>query len=130
MAKNSEHNKSAAELTGEIERSRQRLARNLTRLREELDFPRKLRKSFNRQPAVWIVAAVVLGLVLTAVSTRKKTIQIGTKKGKKSKNQLLEAGFLLGTLKVAATLFKPVIVPFLQEKVRQFSSRGSSGRSW
>jgi hypothetical protein len=129
MAKNSEHNKSAAELTEEIERSRQRLGRNFTRLRDELDIPKRLRKSFNRQPAVWIATAVVLGLVLTAISTRKKTIQIDTKKGRRSKNQLLEAGFLLGTLKVAATLFKPVIVPFLQEKVRQFSGRGSSNRS-
>lgn len=123
MAKNSEHDKSPAELTDEIERSRQRVTRNLASLRDELNLPRKIRRSFRRQPAVWVVAAVALGLALTAISTRKKKVYVGAKRGAKSKNQLLEAGFLLGALKIAATIFKPVIVPFLQQKVSDFSRR-------
>lgn len=119
MAKNSQHNKSATELIDEIERSRQRVTRNLATLRDELDLPRKIRRSFRRQPAVWIVAAVALGLALTAISTRKKKVYVGAR----SKKQLLEAGFLLGALKIAATVFKPVIVPFLQQKVSEFSGR-------
>ena len=123
MAKNSQHNKSATELTDEIERSRQRVTRNLASLRDELDLPTKIRRSFRRQPAVWIVAAVAFGLVLTAISTRKKRAYVGAKGGARSKKQLLEAGFLLGALKIAATVFKPVIVPFLQQKVSEFSGR-------
>ena len=119
MAKNSQHNKSATELIDEIERSRQRVTRNLASLRDELDLPRKIRRSFRRQPAVWIVAAVALGLALTAISTRKKKVYVGAR----SKKQLLEAGFLLGALKIAVTVFKPVIVPFLQQKVSEFSGR-------
>lgn len=119
MAKNSQHNKSATELIDEIERSRQRVTRNLASLRDELDLPRKIRRSFRRQPAVWIVAAVALGLALTAISTRKKKVYVGAR----SKKQLLEAGFLLGALKIAATVFKPVLVPFLQQKVSEFSGR-------
>jgi hypothetical protein len=119
MAKNSQHNKSATELIDEIERSRQRVTRNLASLRDELDLLRKIRRSFRRQPAVWIVAAVALGLALTAISTRKKKVYVGAR----SKKQLLEAGFLLGALKIAATVFKPVIVPFLQQKVSEFSGR-------
>ncbi len=130
MAKNSQHNKSDTELIDEIERSRQRVTRNLTSLRDELDLPRKIRRSFRRQPAVWIVAAVALGLALTAISTRKKKVYVGAKGGARSKKQLLEAGFLLGALKIAVTVFKPVIVPFLQRKVSEFSghSRAVSKR--
>jgi hypothetical protein len=106
-------------LIDEIERSRQRVTRNLASLRDELDLLRKIRRSFRRQPAVWIVAAVALGLALTAISTRKKKVYVGAR----SKKQLLEAGFLLGALKIAATVFKPVIVPFLQQKVSEFSGR-------
>ena len=123
MAKNSQHNKSATELIDEIERSRQRVTRNLASLRDELDLPRKIRRSFRRQPAVWIVAAVALSLALTAISTRKKRVYVGEKGGARSKKQLLEAGFLLGALKIAVTVFKPVIVPFLQQKVSEFSGR-------
>jgi hypothetical protein len=123
MAKDSEHDKSAAELIDEIERSRQRVSRNLARMRDELDLSRKIRRSFRRQPAVWIFAAITLGLVLSAISTREKRVQVDGKRRVKSKNKLLEAGFLLGALKVAATIFKPVIVPFLQQKVSEFSGR-------
>lgn len=127
MAKDSELNRSTAELIGEIERSRQRVSRNLATLRDELNLPKKLARSFRRQPAVWIVAAVTIGLVLSAISTRKKKVQLNAKGGARSKNQLLEAGFLLGALKIAATVFKPVIVPFLQQKVREFSGRTRTG---
>jgi hypothetical protein len=123
MAKNSEHNKSAAELIDEIERSRQRVSRNLASMRDELNLPRKIQRSFRRHPAAWMLAAITLGLVLSAVSLRKKKVQVDVKKGARPKNQLLEAGFLLGAVKVAATVFKPVIVPFLQQKVREFSGR-------
>jgi hypothetical protein len=123
MAKNSEHNRSAAELAGEIERSRLRVSRNLTNLREELDFPAKIRRSFRRQPVGWILAAVTIGLVLSAISTRRKNIRVQPKQRPRSTDRLFEAGFLLGTLKLAATVLKPIIVPFLQEKVRKFSAR-------
>ncbi len=128
MAKNSQHNKSATELIDEIERSRQRVTRNLASLRDELDLPKKIRRSFRRQPAVWIVASVALGLALTAISTRKKKVYVDAKGGARSKKQLLEAGFLLGALKIAATVFKPVIVPFLQQKVSDFSGRSRMAR--
>jgi len=126
MAKNSGHNKSATELIDEIERSRQRVTRNLASLRDELDLPRRIQRSFRRQPAVWIVTAVALGLALSAISMRKKKVYVRAKGGAKSKNQLLEAGFLLGALKIAATIFKPVIIPFLQQKVSQFSGRSGA----
>jgi hypothetical protein len=130
MAKNSEPNRSAAGLIDEIQRSRQRVSRNLTNLRDELDLPEKLRRSFRRQPAVWIVGAVTLGLILTAISGRKKKVHVDAKRGARSRSRLLETGFLLGALKVAATVVKPVIVPFLQQKVREFSQHGpaTSGR--
>ena len=130
MAKNSEPNRSAARLIDEIERSRRRVSRNLTNLRDELDLPEKLRRSFRRQPAVWIVGAVTLGLILTAISGRKKKVHVDAKRGARSRSRLLETGFLLGALKVAATVVKPVIVPFLQQKVREFSRHGpaTSGR--
>jgi hypothetical protein len=130
MAKNSEPNRSAARLIDEIERSRQRVSRNLTNLRDELDLPEKLRRSFRRQPAVWIVGAVTLGLILTAISGRKKKVHVDAKRGARSRSRLLETGFLLGALKVAAAVVKPAIVPFLQQKVREFSQHGpaTSGR--
>jgi hypothetical protein len=130
MAKNFKHNRSAEELKEEITRSRERVARDLGRVRDELDLPRKIRRSFQRQPAAWIVAAVALGLVLTAVAKRKKKIYVDPKGGGKLKNKFLEAGFLLGVLKIGASLLKPVIVPFVRQKVSQFARGSHASKKW
>ena len=126
MAKKSRNRKSNAELKVEIARSREDVGRRLHRVREEADVPRKIRRSVQREPVPWIVGAIAVGLLVTAIATRKKKVVVDAKRGSKSKG-FLEAGFLLGALRIAATLFKPVIVKFVEEKFGQYASRSHSG---
>jgi hypothetical protein len=124
MAKKSGNNKSEAELKEEIARSREDLALRLNRVREEVDLPRKIRASVRREPVPWIVGAIAVGLLVTAVLTRKKKVIIDAKGGAKSKHALLEAGFVLGALRIAASLLKPVVMNFVEKKLGRYSSRG------
>jgi hypothetical protein len=124
MAKKSGNNKSEAELKEEIARSREDLALGLNRVREEVDLPRKIRASVRREPLPWIVGAIAVGLLVTAVVTRKKKVFIDAKGGVKSKHALLEAGFVLGALRIAASLLKPVVMNFVEKKLGRYSSRG------
>jgi hypothetical protein len=124
MAKKSGNNKSEAELKEEIARSREDLALRLNRVREEVDLPRKIRASVRREPVPWIVGAIAVGLLVTAVLTRKKKVIIDAKGGAKSKHALLEAGFILGALRIAASLLKPVVMNFVEKKLGRYSSRG------
>ena len=129
MAKESARDKPAEELSEEIDRSRELVARSLGGVRYELDFPRKIRRSFRRQTFAWITAAAVVGLLLAVQSTRKKKIYIDSKRAKKSAGNILEAGFLLGALKIAASLLKPVAVSFLKKKVTEYTSGSRSSRN-
>src|SRR6266513_1571722 len=126
MAKKS-GNKSDPELKEEIARSREELALRLSRVREEVDLPRKIRRSVQREPVPWIIGAIAVGLLVTAVVTRKKKVYVDAKGGSKSKHALLEAGFVLGALRIAAGLLKPVIVNFVEKKLGSYSSRGRPG---
>jgi len=119
MAKKS-RNKPAEELRQDIARSREDVERRLARVRDESDFPKKIRRSIRREPVPWIVGAIAVGLLVTAVVTRRKKIVVSGKPGVKSKRGMLEAGFLLGALKVAATLLKPVVVKMVEEKFGHF----------
>ena len=127
MAKKSGNNKSDAELREQIARSRDDLALRVNRVREELDLPRKIRRSVRREPVPWIVGAIAVGLLVTAVVTRKKKVYVDAKGGTKSKHALLEAGFVLGALRIAAGLLKPVVVNFVEKKLGSYSSRGRPG---
>jgi hypothetical protein len=110
-----------AAIKSDIALSRERMARELSGLRYELDFPRKLKSSFRHQPAIWIGALVVVGLVLAVAPARRKRRAGG--------ESLLEAGALVGALKFAATLLRPVVVNFLTTKMRGYaSSRGRRAR--
>lgn len=126
MAKKS-RNKPAAELRQDITRSREDVERRLARVRDESDFPKKIRRSMRREPVPWIIGAIAIGLLLTAAVTRKKKIVVTGTPGAKHKGNLLEAGFVLGALRVAATLLKPVVVKMVEEKFGHFGMRSGPG---
>ena len=122
MANEPEHDEPAEELREEIARSRELVSRNLSGLRYELDFPRKIRRSFQTQTVLWLAVAAAAGLLFTVLPGRKKKVYVDLKSGRKSTGRLLEAGFVLGVLKIAANVFRPVIVSFLKKKVSAFAS--------
>ena len=126
MAKRS-GNKSDAELKSQIDRSREDLAFRLDRVREEADLPRKIRRSVRQEPVPWIIGAIAVGLLITAVVTRKKKVYVDGRGAPKSKHALLEAGFVLGALRIAAGLLKPVVMNFVEKKFGSYSGRGRPG---
>lgn len=132
MAKEPGREQSASELKSEIARSRDHLARDLRVFRREIDIPRRIKRSFQRQTAVWITAAVVVGAIIILLPARRKTVYVKPKvpKGEKgSENKLVEAGFALGALKFAATVLRPVLVSFVTKKMRGFMNEPQLQRS-
>ncbi len=122
MAKKSGGKQSSDELKGAIARSRERVARDLRSVRAELDFPGKVRRSFQENTVAWIGAAVAVGTLVVLAATRKKKVYVAANHKPSPQSKLLEAGFLLGVLKIAATLARPAITKFLEEKVRAFTA--------
>ena len=117
MAQKSGRNRSTGELRTEIAHSRERVARDLRGLQYELDFPRKLRRSFREQTVSWITAAAAVGALVVLLPVRKKKIYVDKKSGRKSKKRLVETGFALGALKIAASLLRPVIVDLVKNRL-------------
>src|SRR6476646_4691842 len=101
-------------MNNDVEQSRERLATAVRDTRYSLDFPRRIQRSFRRQPAVWIIGAVLLGAAVVMIPRKKVVYVNGEKKGAKSK--MLETGFLLGAARIAATLLKPVVLNFVRER--------------
>jgi hypothetical protein len=133
MAEESGQEKSLSDLKQQIAHSRDWLARDLSGLRYELDFPLKIRRSFQRQMVVWIAAAVVIGVVFAVMPARTKEIRVNAKgrsRGRQQKEGILGAGLALGALKLAATLLKPVVVSFITKKMSGISSAPRSARKW
>jgi ferric-dicitrate binding protein FerR (iron transport regulator) len=136
MAKERRPDKAIQELEQEIADSRDRLARDLTGLRYELDFPRKLRKSFQNHAGLWISAAVLTGVVLTARAIPRKKIvyttsgKAGRKNGPEQRKGLLQAGLVMGGLRFAAVLLRPVVVRFVTRKLGDYASGVGRRRKW
>jgi hypothetical protein len=128
MAKNSRGNRSVSELMAEIAGSRERLGRDLRGLRYELDLPAKLRRSFREQTVSWLAAAAAVGALIILLPLRRKKIYVDKKSGTGAKNRLLEAGFVLGALKIAAGLARPVIVEFVKNRLFDFASQPRATR--
>ena len=120
MAKKPGRNDATDELRADLVGSRERLGRDLRGLRYELDFRRKIKRSFQQQTLAWITAIAVVGTLLVLLPARKKKIYIDAKTGDKRKKQMLEAGFALGAVKIAVTLLKPTITSFLKAKMDSY----------
>jgi hypothetical protein len=117
MAQEPGHNKSIDDLTAKIARSRERVARDLRGLHYELDFGAKLRRSFRKQTVSWLTAAAAVGALIAFAPMRKKKIYIDAKSGQKAKRRLVETGFALGALKIAASFVRPVVVDLLKNRL-------------
>src|SRR5213596_4313753 len=128
MAEKSGRNKSIDELTAEIAQSRERLARDLGGLRYELDFPAKLRRSFREQTVSWLTAAAAVGALIAFAPMRKKKIYIDAKSGRKTRRKLIETGFALGALKIAASMVRPIIVEFVKNRLINFAGQSRPSR--
>ena len=122
MAEESGRNKPTEKLSEEIALSRERVTRSVRGVRSELDFPRKIRRSFQTQTVLWIGGAVVIGALFTVLSRGKKKIYVNAKNVTPPQNRLLAMGFALGALRLASNLLKPIIVNFVEKKVRDYAS--------
>lgn len=131
MAQKTGQGKSLHELRQEAAHSRDRLARDLSGLRYELDFPLKFRKSFQRQTAVWIGAAIVVGVIFAVMPARTKKVRVRAKakgRGEQKKEGILGAGLALGALKVVATMLKPTITRFVAQKMSSYAAGAGTRR--
>ena len=130
MAEGPGQNDSTDKLREEIARSRAVVSRDLSGIRYELDFPRKFRRSFRSQTILWVTAVAAIGILVVMLPARRKKIYVEPRIGGKSKHRLLEAGFVLGGLKIAATLLRPVIVDLVRSKLGGFTAKSSRPRKW
>ena len=133
MAKEPGQEKSLHQLRQEIAHSRDRLARDLSGLRYELDFPLKFRKSFQRQTVVWITAAIVVGVVFAVMPARTKKVYVkgktnGKGKGEEQKKGLIGAGLAVGALRLAATLLKPALMSFISKQASSYAAGAARRR--
>ena len=131
MAQKPGQGKSLHELRQEAAHSRDRLARDLSGVRYELDFPLKFRKSFQRQTVLWIGAAIVIGVVFAVMPARTKKVRIkvkGKSRGEQQKEGILGAGLALGVLKLVATLLKPTVTAYVAKKMSGYAA-GPTRRS-
>lgn len=117
MAKEPGSDEPTKRIRVEIDRSRQLMARDVRGLRYELDFPGKIRRSFQRQTTVWIVAAVAVGVIVVTLPRVRKKITVDVSREDKGKKRLAETGLLLGLLKIAMPFLKPVVMNFIRSRM-------------
>ena len=127
MAETSGHNESIDELKAQLARSRERVARDLGGLQYELDFPAKFRRSFRKQTGSWLSAAAAVGALVALAPMRRRKVYVDARSGEKSKKKLVETGFAIAVVKIAANLFRPAIIEFVKNRL---TGSGVGSRGW
>lgn len=130
MAQTPGSNETAVELRQKISRSREMVVRDVGGLRYELDFPLKFKKAFQRHTIIWVGAALAVGLFVALLRARTKTVYLSAagKKVRRPNEKLLDAGFLLGALKMAMTVVQPMIVSHFAKRGAKKGEQQATGR--
>ena len=76
-------------LRGKIARSRELVVRDLSGLGYELNFPLKLRRTFQRHTVLWVGGALAFGLVVSLLRARTKKVYVTTSGKKPARPQVM-----------------------------------------
>ncbi len=118
MAEKSGSDQNNAELRQRIASSREALTRDVDGLQYELNFPVKIKKSFQRNTVFWVGSALALGLLIALLRARTHKVYLSAlgKKVRSPNKALFESGALLGLLKVGMALAQPILVNHFAKK--------------
>jgi len=121
--------KDRAAIKSDIAVSRTRMGSEISGLRYEFDFPRKLKNSFRHNLVIWIGAFAVAGILIAVAPARKRKIYVRRENRKKGDGKrLIETGAAVGVLKFAGTLLRPIIVKFVANKMHSYSGTRARAR--
>ena len=119
MAEKSGSDESPVELRQKIARSRELVVRDLSGLRYELNFPLKFRRAFERHTAVWVGAALAVGLAIALLRARTQKVYVkpsGSAKAHAANKNLISSGLVLGAAKLAFSVLRPMVVNYLAKQ--------------
>lgn len=133
MAEKSESQLNPVRVREKVERSREKMGRDLAGLRYELNFSRKIRRAIQRNTALWVGGALAAGLLLALMRARTKKVYVNAagKKVRPPNQGLLESGALLGLVKIGMTIFQPMVVSYFAKKgAKQGDGRERRPSGW
>lgn len=132
MAEKSGSTPSKPELRRKIAESRQALARDVGGLQYELDFPLKIKKSFQRNTVFWVGGALAVGLLVAMLRARPQKIYVNSAgkkvRGFKAEKNLLDAGLLVSAVKLAGPLLQPIVAGYFAKKGSKKGAQQSAPR--
>ncbi len=115
-------------LGSDLEKAREKLARNFGALRQDLDVGTHFKHSFHENKAAYIGGATLFGLLLAKLPARRKKIFVERKGAKAGVKAAEKAGIWLILLDFLFKTFRPALTSLVTKQVTEFiRSRGRSG---
>jgi len=121
-----------AELTAQLASSRRQITTNVHALGRDLDFASRARRAFKTHPAVWIGAAILIGLFVSRLPFGgKKVVVKAGKKAEPTVEKVEKAGLLMGALKIAFDIARPTLMGWATRWLADYFEKGNrySGNS-
>jgi hypothetical protein len=107
-----------AELIAALARARTSLDRSATNVREALDVPARVRRSFSNNFFTWLGGAALAGVVLAKLPARKRKVYVNADGKRIAKATVAKTGLLLAAMKIAFDLARPALVKVVSERLQ------------
>lgn len=116
------------EILAELRRSRQAIARDLAAVRAECDVRARAKAAFQKRPVLWLGSAMAVGWLIAGKKRkpspgRKKSEGKGRESSSKFAPPTSVVGIVMGILKLAIPLLKPVLTAYAARRLSELGER-------
>lgn len=103
-------------LSASLARNRARLAESTAALGEQLNVSRRVRRGVRHHPAVWIGAALLLGVLITVRRRTPRRVEVQPKRSLDRKDAG-KAALLAALAKLTLDVLRPTLTTWLSRRV-------------
>lgn len=107
-------------LSAELARARGELTKHARGVRREIDVAARVKSSFQRHGLVWLGGAAVLGLLVTVLPRRKKSMPRPWRKPA-PEVKAVKAGLIVTALKIGFDIARPALIKWIATAVSDYA---------
>lgn len=106
-----------AELVAQLARARAGLDRSASKVRDAVDIPRRVRRSFSNNIFLWLGGAAFVGVVISKLPRRTKKVYVDTEGKRVASAGVAKTGLLLAAAKMAFDFARPALMKLAAERL-------------
>jgi hypothetical protein len=106
-----------AQLATQLARARADFGYSMAKVRDEVDVPRRVRRSVANHAFLWVGGAAIAGFIIARLPRRTKKVYVNEEGKKVSPEKVAKTGLLFAAARIVFGLAQPILLKVAREQL-------------